>query len=198
MRTRMILIVLAAIAFSTMVLPGAPLAAGEYRNEISVSLGGATFPDITETAKEIGGIIGTIGLLREESERDIPAVVFNYGRYTSEHLRLGLSFCYQKFNVNYYLSDNFWFKTGVSYYTFMARGDYTWLDTKWADLYSGAAIGMSFVSEEEVAQKTSDTETWVAFHVNALGIRVGRQLAGFLELGFGYNGIAAIGLTAGF
>jgi hypothetical protein len=169
-----------------------------YKNEISVTLGAFTFPDIAETSKDIGGIIVLFGLFRQESSRATPAIILSYGRSVKEDLRVGLSFGYQKFNVEYFLADSPRFTTEVSYFHFMARGDYTYFTREWVRLYSGAGIGMAVVTEEEQEEKSTDTEYWFAFQVNALGARIGKRVAGFVELGFGYNGILSAGITAAF
>jgi hypothetical protein len=192
LKTGVLAMILSVLVFCS------PLQAQEFKNDLSVSLGGATFPDITETAKEIGGIIGTAGFLRVESKRAIPAIIFNYGRFVNEDLRLSLNFCYQKFDVEHFIVDQLWFTTEVAYYDFMVRGDYTYLRREWVQLYSGAGIGLAVVIEGDVAEKYSDTEYWFAFHVNAFGCRVGKRVAGFVELGFGYDGIVAAGVTAAF
>ncbi len=68
-------------------------------------------------------------------------------------------------------------------------GDYTYFRREWVQLYSGAGLGMAVVMEEDVDEKEAETEYWFAFQLNALGVRVGKRVAGFAELGFGYDGI---------
>lgn len=181
-----------------LLLSGSPVHGQKAGNEISIGVGGATFPDIAETAEDVGSIIGTIGLLRHTSKRTTPAVFASYGRFVDEHLKLGVSAGYQKFKNEYFIADAPWFSTEVSYFNFMFRGDYVYFDREWVDLYSGAGLGMAVVTEEKVEQKDTDTEYWFSFHVNALGARFGKRVAGFAELGFGFNGIVSAGLTAAF
>ena len=53
-------------------------------------------------------------------------------------------------------------------------------------MYSG--IGLAYVSTDEFNNNFS-------FQATALGFRVGKKLAAFAELGFGYKGIAQIGAS---
>lgn len=192
MKATVMVIALSLLVFS------ATVQAQEYRNDISFSLGVATFPDMAETTKDIGGIFIIGGLFRQESKSVTPAIVFNYGRFIKEDLRLGFTFGYQKFEVEHFVADYSSFTSEISYYNFMVRGDYTYFRREWVQLYSGAGLGLAVVMEEDVDEKETETEYWFAFHVNALGVRVGKRVAGFAELGFGFNGILAAGVTAVF
>jgi len=192
LKTALLVIAVSVLGFHTVVH------AQDHKNDVSVTLGAFTFPDIAETSKDIGGIIGTAGFLRQEASRATPAIIVTYGRFVKEELRMSLSVGYQKFDVEWFIADDPWFTAEVSYLHVMVRGDYTYYTTEWVNLYSGAAIGLAVVTEEEREEKDTDTEYWFAFHVNALGARIGKRVAGFVELGFGYNGILSAGITAAF
>jgi hypothetical protein len=53
-------------------------------------------------------------------------------------------------------------------------------------MYSG--IGLAYFTSDEY-------DTNFSFQATALGFRVGKKLAAFAELGFGYKGIAQIGAS---
>ena len=190
MKTATIVIALALFVCS------APVHAQDYRNEIKAGLGAATFPDIYETTRDIGGLVGTLGIVRSESSRAVPALLFSYGRFVKENLKLSLAFDYQKFDVDLYFLENKAGSSEFSYYTFMLRGDYVSYRKNWVNLYSGAGLGLSTVVESY--ENDSETEYWFAFHVNAIGIRMGNRIAGYVECGFGYDGIFSAGLMAAF
>jgi opacity protein-like surface antigen len=175
-----------------------PVQAREYKNDLSFGLGAFTFPDIAETTKDVGLLAVTLGLVSQEAKRDGPAYIFKYGRFVKEDLRLSLSAGYQKFKADHYLVQELWYTTEISYLDFMVRGDYYWLNREWVQLYSGAGLGIAMVTEEQKELGLEETEYWFAFHVNAFGCRVGKRVAGFVELGFGYNGILSAGITAAF
>ena len=190
LKSTLIVITLVLFVFS------APAHSQEFKNEIKVGLGAFTFPDVTESTKEVGGLMVTLGFVKAESKRATPAFLFNYGRFVKDELKLSLSFDYQKFDVDVYWLDNLVGVSEISYYSFMLRGDYIWYRKDWVNLYSGAGIGFASVVEDYGDE--SDTEYWFAFHVNAIGIRMGNRIAGFVECGFGYDGIFSAGLMAAF
>jgi hypothetical protein len=78
--------------------------------------------------------------------------------------------------------------------------DYHWIMRPGLQLYSGAGFGVKVRSGTYVDGAATDTETKAmpAFHLNAIGLRVGQKVAFFAELGIGYKGILAIGLNAQF
>jgi hypothetical protein len=176
----------------------APAQSLEYKNDISFGLGAFTYPDIVESGRDIGGFIGLGGIVRSESKRDGLAYILNYGRVVKEDVKLSLSFGFQKFDVDLYAINYQVATLEFSYYTFMVRGDYTWYRKGWTNLYSGAALGLSAVTEEHEEEDLDETEYYFAFHVNAIGARLGNRVAGFVELGFGYSGILSAGITAAF
>ncbi len=181
-----------------MLVFSAPVHAQEFKNEISFSVCAGTFPDYAEAAKDVGSIIILFGVIRQEASTATPGLIFKYGRFVSENVRMSLAFCYQRFNVEHFLVDVPWFTTSVSYYGFMLRGDYTYFRREWVQLYSGIGMGPAFVVSEGREEEETDTEYWFAFHLNAIGVRVGKQVAGFVELGFGYEGVISAGVTAAF
>ncbi len=176
----------------------APVQAQECKNDVSFGLGAFTYPDMAETGRDVGGFIGLAGIVRSESTRDGPAFILSYGRLVREDVKLSFSFGFQKFNVDLYALDYKWATVNFSYYTFMVRGDYTWYRKSWTSLYSGAAAGLSVVTEESEGESQDDTEYYLAFQVNAIGVRLGNRVAGFVELGLGYSGILSAGITATF
>lgn len=66
-------------------------------------------------------------------------------------------------------------------------------------LYGNVAAGLAIGSSEETvadgAPSIEDSTTGFAFQINPIGVRVGRKIAGFAELGFGYRGIITVGLS---
>ncbi|MES2653090.1 MAG: hypothetical protein V4663_15220 [Bacteroidota bacterium] len=86
-----------------------------------------------------------------------------------------------------------------TYNVIMARTDYRYIN-KLVQLYSGISLGSSFAAtkpENGTNTKTAST-TDFAYQINALGVRVGRKIGVFTELGFGYNGIINAGISAKF
>ncbi len=67
-------------------------------------------------------------------------------------------------------------------------------------MYSGAGIGLTLGKELFTAQAeglTSDNRTMMlpGYQINLAGVRFGKRLAVYLELGYGYKGIMNVGLS---
>jgi hypothetical protein len=75
-----------------------------------------------------------------------------------------------------------------------------WLTRRALTLYSGAGFGVKVRRGTYMDGLDADTETKVlpAFHLNAVGLRLGRKVAFFAELGIGYKGLLAVGLNGQF
>ncbi|WP_158978625.1 outer membrane beta-barrel protein [Cellulophaga sp. L1A9] len=67
--------------------------------------------------------------------------------------------------------------------------DYRYISNPKFQMYSG--LGIAYFSSEAFESNTS-------FQINALGFRVGKKLAAFAELGFGYKGFLALGASLQF
>ncbi len=80
-----------------------------------------------------------------------------------------------------------------------AELDYHWVMREGLQIYSGAGFGIRFRSG---TYETTETETLnrvlPTFHLNAIGVRFGRQVGFFLELGAGYKGVLSGGINAQF
>lgn len=78
--------------------------------------------------------------------------------------------------------------------------DYHWVMKPGFQLYSGAGFGVKVRRGTYTDGAETDTETKAlpAFHLNAVGLRVGKKVGLFAELGIGYKGILAVGLNGQF
>ena len=67
-------------------------------------------------------------------------------------------------------------------------------------LYSGAGFGVRLRHGTYIEGEETDTlnKALPTFHINALGLRFGRNIAFFVEIGAGYKGVLNAGLSAQF
>ena len=85
-----------------------------------------------------------------------------------------------------------------SFLLFMPTAQYNYLNKEKVQLYGNVGAGvLSYSVDETKSDDTSYSEkfTSFAFQVNPIGLRVGKQFAGFAELGFGYKGIIGLGFS---
>ena len=85
--------------------------------------------------------------------------------------------------------------------TLAIEGQYRYQNLNNIQLYSGLGFGYSFGTEIITPQKDSGhpnstgSINRVAWQINAIGIRIGASIAGFVEFGYGYKGIVNAGLS---
>ncbi|MBP6323703.1 MAG: hypothetical protein KA322_01595 [Chitinophagales bacterium] len=95
---------------------------------------------------------------------------------------------------NYLRTDNI--------YSIMVGAEWHYFNKRLVSLYSGLEIG-GFIWNTSVLnsenEKDRSTQGYLAFQINALGIRIGNQkIGGFVEIGLGNNGLVNTGLSVKF
>lgn len=78
--------------------------------------------------------------------------------------------------------------------TLLAQGSYTWLSTaSKVKMYSGAGVGVSFLSFKESTK--DESRTIFAFNVSPVGISYGEKFGVFLETNVGTKGLLQGGVS---
>jgi len=191
-----IILTLSAVLFST---------AGfgqTRRNDLSLQFGVLSNDQVTD-------IFGDTGL-----------IVIPLGSYDKRDMTFsGVPFLTYHYSAN----DRFGFGGAIGYYSasgaLVASGDdvvvgdfrekctigaveldYHWVMKPGFQLYSGAGFGVKVRHGSYADGTDSDTETRAlpAFHLNAIGLRLGKKVGFFAELGIGYKAILAVGLNGQF
>lgn len=125
----------------------------------------------------------------------------SYKHYFTKMWCITGSFSYARtIQTHTYTNPIYSFKKYEDIYSLMVGAECHYLNKKWVSLYSGLSIG-GFLWRERLDNKDGSNKSldgFVAFQVNAIGIRVGKRFGGFLELGFGNNGIVNGGLSVKF
>jgi len=84
-------------------------------------------------------------------------------------------------------------------YTIFFEFYYRYINSPTVQIYSGAALGISYINENfypSDGSASSQNSSFVpAYQLSVIGIRIGRNLAGFIEFGYGYKGIINLGLS---
>lgn len=87
-------------------------------------------------------------------------------------------------------------------YTIAVETDYRYISKPVFQMYSGVGLGLAIVKTDftlgpdlMLKGKNGESTQYFTGQLTALGFRVGKTLAGFAELGFGYKGIVNAGLS---
>lgn len=87
------------------------------------------------------------------------------------------------------------------FYTFAFEWNYRYVNQGPIQVYSGIGIGYSYATEtltpppEMSNNPNTSNISSIAYQINAVGVRLGKKYAGFIELGYGYKGIINIGFS---
>ncbi len=132
----------------------------------------------------------------------IGSLNFGYKRYLFKNkIGVSLNSIYCQINAIYTSkkNDSLNYKTKDRVFCIMPGFEYHYYNKKIVQLYSGFQIGVCYYNQKEFAisnnNKTIHNQFKFAFQIDALGIRVGKKIGGFVEFGIGYNGIVKVGIS---
>lgn len=188
-------ILLLAVLFCTSVLG---VNAQEYEtpsDELSVSWGIGTVPQLIVGFSDAlsAALVG-----ENSSENSYGAFSVQYMHNISKSIGVGISGTYEYI----YKEGKNSKKHGENFITIMPTVRAYWFRNKSVGMYSRLAVGAS-LNVYEVPTTQSDvnqnhTDTQLAYHAAPVALEVGsNKFSGFLELGFGYQGIINAGLKFG-
>jgi hypothetical protein len=157
------------------------------------------------------------GFHQSQAQQGKAEVSLAYGYYSMFTLMQGAPFYVStgtpNVNFRYYLNKMVTVGLGIgfennsnwgSFLTFSPEMTFRYLDTKdnWirVRLYGAVAYGLTVFNDNNNAinhDNQTGPKLW-GFQGTPIGVRVGRRLAGFAELGFGYKGLINVGLSCRF
>lgn len=123
-------------------------------------------------------------------------VMLGYNYWAGEKISIGVTGSYTTFSARFNESGELDFRN--RYYTIVPRVDYHWAKRENVNVYSGLGLGASLLHTHYGKGRTNPKDLGVgaAIQVNCVGIRVGRKVGGFFEMGFGFNGLVNAGINA--
>lgn len=85
------------------------------------------------------------------------------------------------------------------FYSLAIEWEYRYYNHGVIQVYSGLGLGFTYGNEtftpNEVVQSSTGNISSVAYQLNAVGIRIGKQFGGYIEFGYGYKGIINLGFS---
>lgn len=176
--------------------------AQERTHDVSFQFGFLSTDQLTDIFEDIVLIVITLGNFykNDMTFSGLPFLTYHY----SANSRFGFGG-----TVGYYSSAGNLVQEGGSVvvgdfrernYIAAAELDYHWVMRPGFQLYSGAGFGVRIRRGTYTDADETDTvaKALPAFHLNALGLRIGKKVGFFAELGVGYKGILAAGVNAQF
>ncbi|MCB0495834.1 MAG: hypothetical protein KDC79_06840 [Cyclobacteriaceae bacterium] len=167
-------------------------------NEIGIGAGFATTNDFINLTTHLIVSGGSLGNDTYANTTFAPAFGVIYKKAISDRWLFYADGYYQGISQDVLVND---VKVGDVKETFLTVGfgtDYHYVSSDLVQLYSGVAVAYTSQSSDYTGA-SSDFEDgndgFFNFQLNAIGLRVGKALAGYAELGVGYKGIANIGVS---
>ena len=137
------------------------------------------------TRDSYGGTRGAIGL--------------GYNRYFAPRWSVGVMGNYHAFKATIDFENGYQTELKDRFYTLLVRTDYRWVNQPVVQLYSGISLGGTWWrSAYENPDIKFVSTSFFNMQVTPIGIRVGKQVGGFLEFGLGSNGLLVGGVSAKF
>ncbi len=135
-----------------------------------------------------------------------PTFFISANFFKSKRIELGVGFGYQHaYLENDILFNDFGFGPGpiepvrmaVDYYTLLPQIRLNWFQSAdgMYELYSGAGFALTLVSEQ---YSNNEGETFYpipGIHVTGMGVRFGKKVGGFMEIGAGSKGFMSGGIS---
>lgn len=172
-------------------------------NEVRISYGILTMPEMFNSMMATWSAIGISISMDSVTDYNTSlhgVATLEYNRFVSKWLTVGGSMSINP--INTVLKTKSDLTLTWSYYVFnvMPKVNFYYINKDMISLYSGIEAGLATIMWTDRQGSTTKTDFGftTAFHVNAFGIRVGKQIGGFMEWGFGFRGVANFGLSARF
>lgn len=176
------------------------------KSELSVSYGIPTNKNLNTTIGDAfnSALIG--GLLNSAVDNESFTGAFNleYMYRLDTRWAVGVDLGYEHSSSDLKVDKAVVAKIKDSYLTAMVGAKYYWANGEKFRVYAKVAIGVSITkekitnAEKEDYSKDAENDTDVAYQVSPIAFEVGKNYCGFLELGYGNQGIAQIGVRVRF
>ncbi|MCK9203692.1 MAG: hypothetical protein M0P58_04545 [Bacteroidales bacterium] len=201
MKTKLTILML--ISFAIIINTTSAQDKPESKNEIRLGYGVLTAPEMANSLMSVWPAIGMN--IFKDTITDYRcsfygAPDFEYHRHLARWVAIGVSMSVNpistiikgksgmEFSYNYYLL------------TLMPRVDFYYLKKGIFSMYSGVQVGASYIfwQDRNGGSHTNDSGFSAAFHINAFGIRVGKDIGAFMEWGYGFRGVVNFGVSGKF
>lgn len=163
------------------------------------------------TLQEVDKVVSTISVEKEnilnfkiDQSQYSPVYFAEFGGFILNGIiNLSANASYSKFTEDYVYTLNTIGETASienKYYSLMFGTNVYYLGPiHLVELYSGGYVG-AYVSKSttDLEGIKIDQNSEFAYHINALGVRVGKSIGAHVEVGYGFLGIVNFGLSAQF
>lgn len=177
--------------------------AAQEKNEIRLGYGALTGPEMANSLISLWPAIGISifkDTLKDYQCSFYGAADFEYNRFLKKWVSVGISLSLNP--ISTLITTKSDLKLTWNYYLInvMPKVTFYYINKGILSMYSGVEIGAAMILWKDRQGNTTlyDNGFSAAFHVNAFGIRVGKQLGAYMEWGYGFRGVVNIGISGKF
>ncbi|MCD6597810.1 MAG: outer membrane beta-barrel protein, partial [Bacteroidales bacterium] len=168
------------------------------RHEIVAGYGMASHQTFKEITVNLAVTIFTVGNVNTVYQSGSGTFYLGYRYHLSKHFSMGIDAAYQSILEEVRNSDERVGNLKRKYITASALTNISYINRPAFQLYSTISAGYiqgkgNYTPVE--GEEESMTDGFFGFQVNPVGIRFGRTVGGFVELGYGYKGVLNFGLS---
>lgn len=173
------------------------------KNEIRLGYGFLTGPEMVNSLFSLWPAIGVS--IFKDTIRDYQcsfygAADLEYNRFLKKWVSVGVSLSLNP------ISTLITTKSGINltwnYYlvNVLPKVTFYYVNKGILSLYSGVEIGAALIlwKDRQGSKTTYDNGFSAAFHLNAFGMRVGKQIGAYMEWGYGFRGAVNFGISGKF
>lgn len=170
------------------------------KSELSVSYGIPTNKNLESDFGDAFVNAATGGLI--DNETFTGSFNLEYMYRLDKRWAIGVDLGYEQSSYDVNINKSVNAKAKDNYIIAMVGAKYYWTNGSMFRMYAKASIGASFMTEKltDVKDPTlkADNQTEFAYQVSPIAFEVGKNFCGFLELGYGNQGIAQAGIRVRF
>lgn len=172
----------------------------DLQHEVSLSYGGLPVADLLDYYD--GYFKPTVSSLSLYDDKGkFGALNISYLFFPDEKWGVGLVYSYTNSDKQIVNNHNILGDLSSSFHSICPSFKYNWYNYNFVTLYSrvnaGVAIATAqanYINDKNQPDETTKVKTFFMYQVSPIGIELGRQIAGFVEVGFGHMGTAMAGL----
>jgi hypothetical protein len=174
------------------------LNAQDSPHQFSLGYGVVTTDETLDVLEDVITDMFSFGSYTLENTTMSGALVLTYNFAPKKWLHLGGALAYENIKKDVFVSNEKQGSLNRDFVTIAAEAKFSYVNANYFQMYSGLGAGITLNSDKFTpitGSDNSDTQTHFNFQLNLLGFRFGNALAGYLEIGYGYKGIASFGLS---
>jgi len=170
------------------------------KHDLSLSYGVLSIDHLTDVFTDILTIVITLGTFSKNNVKYTGVPFLTYHHSSNSRFGFGLAAGGYSSSGDLRVGETVVGDFRERNYVAAAELDYHWIMQEGFQLYSGAGFGVRFRrgTYSDADDTDSVSKVLPTFHLNAIGLRVGRKVGFFAELGVGYKGVLCAGVNAQF